>query len=294
MKLLVGIIVAAFTAFGVIDNIATINRLKKEAAQAYQNGDYETAIAHYQTLVDSLNVEDPNVRLNLAHSLIQAGDTISAQRNYNRLVSVEDKNVKSVAYQQMGVIASDQKKYEEALGIFKESLKADPANEEARYNYELVKELLKKQQEEQQQQDQQNQDQQQDQQEQQDQQNQQQNQDQQQQNQQQQQQGEEGEQSEENQEGQKQEQEQQQQGESEESPQDPSEQNAQQGEQQQEGEKSDEEQSTSPMSERLQEMNISEEKARMILEAMRNNEMQYIQQNRRRPEKPQDRTKPDW
>ncbi|MDF9799068.1 Ca-activated chloride channel family protein [Catalinimonas alkaloidigena] len=292
MKLLIGIVVAAFTVLGVIDNIATINRLKKEAAQAYQNGNYETAIAHYQTLVDSLNVEDPNVRLNLAHSLIQAGDTISAQRNYNRLVSVEDSNVKSVAYQQMGVIASDQKKYEEALGIFKESLKADPANEEARYNYELVKELLKKQQEEQQQ-NQQNQDQQQDQQEQQDQQNQQdqqQNQDQQQQ----QQQGEEGEQSEDNQEGQKQEQEQKQQGESEESPQDPNEQNAQQGEQQQEGEKSDEEQSTSPMSERLEEMNISEEKARMILEAMRNNEMQYIQQNRRRPEKPRDRTKPDW
>ena len=33
--------------------------------------------------------------------------------------------------------------------------------------------------------------------------------------------------------------------------------------------------------EKLKEMNISEEKARMILEAMRNSEIQYIQQNKR-------------
>jgi hypothetical protein len=289
MKLITSIILVVFTLAGVIDNIATVNRLKKEAEQAYKNGDYSTAIAHYQTLLDSLNVQDDNIRLNLAHSLIQAGDTISAQRNYSSLVRSSNKNVKSVAYQQMGVIASDQQQYEDALNIFKESLKADPTNEEARYNYELVKELLKKQQE-QQQQDQQNQDQQQDQQDKQDQE--QQDQQQQDQQDQQQQEGEQGEQSEENQQGQKQEQ--QQEGESDESPQDADEQDAQQGEQQQEGEKSDEEQSASPISERLKEMNISEEKARMILEAMRNNEMQYIQQNRRRPDKPRDRTKPDW
>jgi hypothetical protein len=289
MKLITSIILVVFTLAGVIDNIATVNRLKKEAEQAYKNGDYSTAIAHYQTLLDSLNVQDDNIRLNLAHSLIQAGDTISAQRNYSSLVRSSNKNVKSVAYQQMGVIASDQQQYEDALNIFKESLKADPTNEEARYNYELVKELLKKQQE-QQQQDQQNQDQQQDQQDKQDQE--QQDQQQQDQQDQQQQEGEQGEQSEENQQGQKQEQ--QQEGERDESPQDADEQDAQQGEQQQEGEKSDEEQSASPISERLKEMNISEEKARMILEAMRNNEMQYIQQNRRRPDKPRDRTKPDW
>ena len=290
MKLLMSIVLAIFTVAGVIDNIATVNRLKKEAEQAYKNGDYATAVAHYRTLEDSLNVEDDNVRLNLAHSLIQAGDTISAQRNYSSLVRSDDDQLKSVAYQQMGIIASDKKQYEESLATFKEALKADPANEEARYNYELVKELLKKQQEQQEQ----NQDQQQDQDQQQNE-DQQEQQDQQQQNQQdqeQEQQGEQGEQTEDNEQGQEQEREQQ--GESEQSPQDAEEQNAQQGEQQQEGEKNDEEQSASPLSERLKEMNISEEKARMILEAMRNNEMQYIQQNRRRSEKPRDRTKPDW
>jgi len=287
MKLLAFTFSVLLSVAGVIDNIATVNRLKKEAEQAYKTGDYSTAVLRYQTLVDSLNVQDDNIRLNLAHAFIQAGDTISAQRNYNGLVRSEDKLVKSVAYQQMGVILSDQQKYEESLATFKESLKADPGNEESRYNYELVKQLLKEQQEQEQNQEDQEQNQdkeQQDQEQEQDQQNQ----DQQQQD------GEDGEQSENDQEGESQEQEQQQQGEDQDNPQDAEEQDAQEGEQQQEGEKSEDEQSASPISERLKEMNISEEKARMILEAMRNNEMQYIQQNRRRPEKPRDRSKPDW
>jgi Ca-activated chloride channel family protein len=47
-------------------------------------------------------------------------------------------------------------------------------------------------------------------------------------------------------------------------------------------------------SERLEELNLTEEKARMILEAMKNNEIQYIQQNRRKPTKRPDSNKPDW
>ena len=45
--------------------------------------------------------------------------------------------------------------------------------------------------------------------------------------------------------------------------------------------------------EKLEEMNMSEQKARMILEAMKNKEMQYIQQQKRKNS--QSHTgKPDW
>jgi hypothetical protein len=39
---------------------------------------------------------------------------------------------------------------------------------------------------------------------------------------------------------------------------------------------------------------ISEEKARMILEAMKNQEKQYLQQQKRKATKSRDKTKPDW
>ncbi|MFY0598737.1 MAG: hypothetical protein JXR03_03640 [Cyclobacteriaceae bacterium] len=45
---------------------------------------------------------------------------------------------------------------------------------------------------------------------------------------------------------------------------------------------------------KLEEMNISPEKARMILEALKNNEIQFIQQQRREPTKQKDSKKPDW
>ncbi|MFP4293404.1 MAG: tetratricopeptide repeat protein, partial [Cyclobacteriaceae bacterium] len=157
MKFIAAILLSIMTVAGVIDNIATVNRLKKEAEQAYKNGDYATAVTHYRTLVDSLNVQDDNVKLNLAHSLIQAGDTISARRNYSTLVRSSQPEVKSVAYQQLGIIASEQQEYEESLASFKEALKANPANEEARYNYELVKQLMEQQKEQEQEQEQENQ-----------------------------------------------------------------------------------------------------------------------------------------
>ncbi len=289
MKILTAILVSFLAVTGVIDNIATVNRLKKEAEEAYKAKDYSKAIRNYNLLLDSLQVEDENIRMNLAHAYLMSGDTAAAQQNYSSMIRSGDAQIKSLAFQQLGVVTSGNKQYQEALGLFKESLKANPANNESRYNYELVKKLL---QEQQQQQQNQNQQQKQDQQNKEDQQ--------QQQNQQQQKQQGEDQQKQQNQEGeqsQQQQQEQQtdQQGqEGEQKPEQPQEQNMREGEQQKEGEKNDDEQSISPVADKLKEMNISEEKARMILEAMRNNEMQYIQQNRRKPTEARDRSKPDW
>lgn len=67
---------------------------------------------------------------------------------------------------------------------------------------------------------------------------------------------------------------------------------AQQQETEEEGEEM--EQPPQSRSEKLEELNLTEEKARMILEAMKNNEIQYIQQNKRKPTKKSDSDKPDW
>lgn len=45
---------------------------------------------------------------------------------------------------------------------------------------------------------------------------------------------------------------------------------------------------------RLREMNISPEKAQMILEAMKSNEIQYLQQKKRRQNRRSGNGKPDW
>lgn len=260
-----------------VNKIAKINAHKKEAKEAFLAEDFEKAAYHYRFLIDSLGVTEGEVLLNLANSLYKIQDTTSAKNIYHEILSKSSsRELKSIAHQQLGTIDFNLKKYKESLNYYKNALKQNPGNEDARYNYELLKKILEEQEKNQEQQqnqknkDEQNQDQQNKDQQNQDQQN------------------------KENQEQEDQDQqENQQQQEGEEQEQDESE---NQEQEQKEGEENDEnpEDKKPTTAEKLEEMNISEEKARMILEAMKNKEIQYIQQNKRKATKPKKSGKPDW
>lgn len=249
--------------------IAKINSLKKEAEAAYLAKDYELALSKYTILHDSLGVDDPAIKLNLAHSHYHLNDTAGAKLNYGKLTSSDNKRMKSIALQQLGVMSKDAGKLEEALQQLKSAIKADPTNQEARYNYEVVKKLLEEQ--KQQEQQQQNQDQE----------NKDGEEDQEQQNQDQKQDGEQEDQEKKN-------------GEQEKSDEE-KENEEQQNQEQQEGEEQEQEKSQEQMTkEKLEEMGISEEKARQLLEAMRQSEIKYLQHQRRKPTKRPPSGKPDW
>ena len=125
-----------------ITKIATINRYKKEAAKAYIASDYKTSASKYKYLVDSLDVKEDPVILNLAHSYFHLNDTSNAIRYYGTLIESNKPKIKSSAYQQLGVMEFQSKNYNLALGHLKNALKADPTNENARYNFELLKRMM--------------------------------------------------------------------------------------------------------------------------------------------------------
>ena len=250
-----------------VNRIAAINRLKKEADTAYQNENYEEAVQKYSMLVDSLGHRDEKLMLNYSNACFKANDTTQAKYLYSQLTGTEDQSIKSIAYQQLGVLANNQQKYQESLHYFKNSLKADPQNQDSRYNYELLKKMMQNQQ-----QDQQNQENQENKEQQQDQQQQEQDQ----------QKGDEENEDQQNQQEQEQQDQQKQQ----------EEQESQQDQEQENDENQDSENQPEPQ--KMEDMKISEEMAKKILEAMRNNEIQYLQQQRRKPTKPRDSGKPDW
>jgi len=228
--------------------------------------------------LDSLELDDDQLRLNLSNAYFQINDTANSVNHYQSLTASSRNDVRSVAHQQLGIVDTQRKQYQEALQQFKESLKANPANEDARYNYELLKRLIEEQKKEQEQkqdqkkENQQKQDQQQEQQKNQDQKNKEQ----------------ENQQEQENQEG-----EQKQEGESEQKK-EGEEKDEKQGEEQDQDAEQQKDQIDPSTAEKLKEMNISEEKARMILEAMRNNEIQYLQQVKKKSKNPRRNNKPDW
>jgi Ca-activated chloride channel homolog len=266
--------------------IGKINSLKSEAKDAYKKGDFKTAISKYRYLVDSLGVQEDEVKLNLANAYFQSNDTTNTAASYQPLTQSTNPKIRSIANQQLGVLSNRQNKHEEALANFKQALKADPSNEDARYNYEMVKKKLeeqKKKEEEQKKNDpnqkeenkdkkdqnkeenkDQNKDQKQDQKEKQDQQN-----------------------------KDKKDQEQKEKQDQEQKEKEKKEQ--QQKDQEKEQKENKEKKDLPPsVSEKLKQMEMSEEKAKMILEAMKNQEIQYLQQNKRKATKPKDKGKPDW
>jgi Ca-activated chloride channel family protein len=259
--------------------VKRINAAKSAAEEAFKRGDYSAAVAHYKFLVDSIGVNEDAVLLNFANAHYLAKDTASALTRYQQVMESPQNQIRSKAHQQLGILANQQGRAEEALKHFKEAIKAEPTNDDARYNYEMLKKKLeekKKEQEEQQQknkdqqkQDQQNQDQQNKEEEQKDQEKDQEKKD------------------EQNKDQQQKEQEQKE-----------KEQQEKEQEQQEkdkpEQQEAEEEEMPNLDREKLEEMKISEEKARMILEAMKNQEKQYLQQQKRKPTQSRDRNKPDW
>ncbi len=262
-----------------LDKIAKVNKAKKEAKEAFLANNYQLAHDTYKFLIDSLGVNEEEVLLDYAHSLYNLNDTSNAVTNYEALSESINKNIASIAEQQLGQVLFDKKQYEPALEHYKNALRKNPNNQDARYNYELLKKMLKKQEEEQKDQqdkdnkdqkdqdkdkkDQEKQDQEQKDQEKKD--------------------GDKDEDQEKKEQQEKKDQEKKDQ--------------EQKDQEKKEGEKSEEKEKEKPKpspSDKLKEMNISEEKAQMILEAMKNKEIQYIQQNRRKATKKKDSDKPDW
>jgi Ca-activated chloride channel family protein len=258
--------------------IGQVNTLKSEAKKAYLAGDYETAIQKYRYLTDSLGVNEEEVTMNLANAYFETKDTLNAPSLYQNLTRSGNAKTRSLASQQLGVAANRQGKFEQALDDFKQALKSDPTNEGARYNYEMVKKKLaeKKKEEEKQNQDQKkDQDKKEDQKDKKDKKEDQkdkkdQNKDQ----------------------KDKEEQEKKEQEKKEEQQKKDKEQKEKEDKEQKENK--DKKEIPPSVSEKLKNMQMSEEKAKMILEAMKNQEIQYLQQNKRKATKPKDKGKPDW
>jgi tetratricopeptide (TPR) repeat protein len=137
-------LLAALLAAWLIDpgKIARENRAKSEAREAYTSGDYKKALEKYKYLADSMGVREDEVLLNLGHTYFQTNDTTNALSTYQSLVGSMNVAVRSKANQQLGILHHRQGKFEAALADFKAAVKADAANIDARYNYEMLKRKL--------------------------------------------------------------------------------------------------------------------------------------------------------
>ncbi len=125
-----------------LNTISRVNEYSQKGAAAYLRKDYVEAIAAYKYLVHGLGVHDDQLQLNLAHAYYSAGMWPQAQEEYQLLTNHQSHHLRAVAHLQLGNIATKSKKYAQALMLYKKALIAEPENDAARYNFELMKKYL--------------------------------------------------------------------------------------------------------------------------------------------------------
>ena len=239
-----------------INNIDEINRLTKEAEIYFKNEEYDKSIANYKILIDSFDVTNEKIYLNLAHSHFLSNDTAKALENYTYATITDNNKIKSIALQQIGNINESRNKLEEALDFYKESIISDNNNIDSKFNYELVKKKIQKQKENKQ----------------------------------------ENPKEKNNKEDKKEDKKENSENKKNDEKGNKDEQEKEKNEPQEDKneQKNSENSDNESLEEKLKKINMSKKKAEMILNALNNNEFQYIQQLKRKPNKKKDSTKPDW
>ena len=127
------------------NDISKINKLTKNAEKAFKEKNYKVAINDYNILIDSFNISNEKIHLNLAHSYLLSNDTLKAIENYNMASITNNNKIKSIAYQQLGNINESKNKLKNATEFYKKSILSNNSNLDSKYNYELVTKKLKEQ-----------------------------------------------------------------------------------------------------------------------------------------------------
>ncbi|AWW28978.1 hypothetical protein DN752_01865 [Echinicola strongylocentroti] len=134
--------------------ISERNKAIDLAAEKYATAEYEESVRQHLALLNEHGITSSEANFDLALSYQLNGQEEDAKKKYLELAGAPKTNIASSASNQNGVLLGREKKYEEALAAFKTALIKDPANEIARYNYELLARWLDKNQDEQEQENQ--------------------------------------------------------------------------------------------------------------------------------------------
>lgn len=142
LGLLLLLLLSDVHGLGWLTRIHHRNAAVREAQAAYGRQDFAAAARAYQAAVMQYGATDEAIVLNLAHSCLRAGQSALARAYYGRLLTSPTRTVRSVAQQQLALLASQRGEYAQAVGLLRQALLASPTNADARYNYELLRDYL--------------------------------------------------------------------------------------------------------------------------------------------------------
>lgn len=121
------------------------NAAIREGNKMYHERQYEKALPAYQKAVEQ-NPKNLTARYNLANARYRTGNLPDAEKSYDDLIeNTTENNYKEKGYYNKGVTLTKQKKLLESIDAYKNALKINPADEDARFNLQKALTELKKQ-----------------------------------------------------------------------------------------------------------------------------------------------------
>lgn len=116
-----------------------------DATAAYRRNEALVAAHHFETALATASprtTPDPRLVLNLGHAQARAGQAAAAQATYGRLLAGSPARLSSVARQQLAVLAAGRGELAQAASLLRQAIILDPTNAGARYNFEVVSDYL--------------------------------------------------------------------------------------------------------------------------------------------------------
>ena len=143
--LLLLVLLAGGPSWSLLTWVRTRNEAVAAGTAAYARGDAARAAQAFAEATRTASPHrkpDPRLLLNLAHAQALANQPEAARTTYGRLLSGSPAALASVARQQLAVQATRQGELAQALSLLKQALILDPRNAGARFDYEAVSDYL--------------------------------------------------------------------------------------------------------------------------------------------------------
>lgn len=121
-------------------------QLIRQGNKAYREGRFAEAETAYRKAIDK-NQNNPQAHYNLGCALLKQNNDSLAEGEFLRSTELyRDKNRCAQAHYNMGVIDQQRKDYQKAIAHYKNALRLNPNDEDARYNLALAQQQLRQQQ----------------------------------------------------------------------------------------------------------------------------------------------------
>ena len=141
--------------FSIIILLLSVLQGQDKGTKAFENGKYDEARAYYEHILNNRK-NDAAASFGLGATAYKQQDLEIATRSLNTVKNSDDPLLAAKALYNLGNMFRDQQKMDESLAMYRKAIELDPMDEDAKINYELLKQVIDQQKDKEQKQQDQN------------------------------------------------------------------------------------------------------------------------------------------